>query len=90
MILATKPRNELKRQAALESFGVLDSEPERAYDDIVLLASQICGTPQALMGLVDSDRVWHKARIGVPVSEAARDISFCGHTILQSAPMVIA
>jgi len=89
VILATKPRNELKRQAALESFGVLDSEPERAYDDIVLLASQICGTPQALMGLVDSDRVWHKARIGVPVSEAARDISFCGHTILQSAPMVI-
>ena len=89
MILATKPANELKRQAALESFGVLDSEPERAYDDIVLLASQICGTPKALMGLVDSDRVWHKARIGVPVSEAARDLSFCGHTILQTEPLVI-
>ncbi len=89
MILATKPRNESKRQAALESFGVLDSEPERAYDDIVLLASQICGTPQALMGLVDSDRVWHKARVGVPVSESARDLSFCGHTILQTDPLVI-
>ena len=89
MILATKPRNELKRQAALESFGVLDSEAERAYDDIVLLASQICGTPQALMGLVDSDRVWHKATVGVPVSEAPRDISFCGHTILQTEPLVI-
>jgi diguanylate cyclase (GGDEF)-like protein len=89
VILATKPRNELKRQAALESFGVLDSEPERAYDDIVLLASQICGTPSALMGLVDSDRVWHKASIGVPVSEAPRDLSFCGHTILQTEPLVI-
>jgi diguanylate cyclase (GGDEF)-like protein len=89
VILATKPRNELKRQAALDSFGVLDSEPERAYDDIVLLAAQICGTPQALMGLVDSDRVWHKARVGVPVSEAPRDLSFCGHTILQTEPLVI-
>lgn len=89
MILATKPRNELKRQAALDSFGVLDSEPERAYDDIVLLASQICGTPQALMGLVDNDRVWHKASIGVPVSESPRDLSFCGHTILQTEPLVI-
>jgi two-component system cell cycle response regulator len=89
VILATKPGNELERQAALDSFGVLDSEPERAYDDIVLLASQICGTPQALMGLVDGDRVWHKARIGVPVSEAPRDLSFCGHTILQTEPLVI-
>jgi diguanylate cyclase (GGDEF)-like protein len=89
VILATKPGNELERQAALESFGILDSDPERAYDDIVLLASQICGTPQALMGLVDSDRVWHKARLGVPVSEAARDLSFCGHTILQTEPLVI-
>jgi len=89
VILATKPPNELERQAALESFGVLDSEPERAYDDIVLLASQICGTPLALMGLVDSDRVWHKAMLGVPVSESARDLSFCGHTILQTQPLVI-
>ena len=82
--------NESERQAALESFGVLDTGPERAYDDIVLLASRICGTPQALMGLVDSDRVWHKSRIGVPVEEAARDLSFCGHTILQTEPLVIA
>lgn len=46
MILATKSGNEDQRQAALDSFGVLDSEPESAYDDIVLLASQICGTPR--------------------------------------------
>jgi diguanylate cyclase (GGDEF)-like protein len=89
VIRATKPGNERERQEALDSFGVLDSEPERAYDDIVLLASQICGTPQALMGLVDGDRVWHKSRIGVPVSEAPRDLSFCGHTILQTEPLVI-
>jgi diguanylate cyclase (GGDEF)-like protein len=89
VILATKPRNERERQATLECFDVLDSDPERAYDDIVLLASQICGTPQALMGLVDGDRVWHKASIGVPVSESARDLSFCGHTILQTEPLVI-
>ena len=89
MIVATKPGNELARQSALESFGVLDSDPERAYDDIVLLASKICGTSQALMGLVDNDRIWHKASIGVPVAEAPRDLSFCGHTILQTQPLVI-
>jgi diguanylate cyclase (GGDEF)-like protein len=89
VIRATKPGNERKRQAALESFGVLDSEPERPYDDLVLLASQICGTSQAAMGLVDGDRVWNKSRIGVPVSEAPRDLSFCGHTVLQTEPLVI-
>jgi diguanylate cyclase (GGDEF)-like protein len=89
VILATKPRNELKRQAALDSFDVLDSPPERAYDDIVLLAAQICGTPQAGMGLADNDRMWYKARIGLPVSESDRELSFCGHAVLQNEPLVI-
>jgi len=68
---------------------VLDSAPERAYDDIVRLASQICGTPIAFVGFVDADRVWHKARIEVPIEESARDVSFCSHTILQREPLVV-
>ena len=89
VISAPKPMNESERLSALERYEVLDTAPERAYDDIVLLASQICGTPIALMGLVDADRVWHKSRIGVPVEEAPRDTSFCAHTILQTEPLII-
>jgi two-component system, cell cycle response regulator len=89
LISAPKAIDESERMSALESYGVLDSAPERAYDDIVLLASQICGTPIALMGLVDNERVWHKSRIGVPVEEAPRDTSFCGHTILQAEPLIV-
>ena len=89
MISPGIPVNESERLAALESYGVLDTAPERAYDDIVFLASRICGTSVALMGLVDVDRVWHKARIGVPVSEAPRETSFCAHTILQEEPLIV-
>lgn len=89
MITAPIPRDERERLAALARYEILDSPPERAFDDIVRLASQICGTPVALMGLVDSDRVWNKARIGVPVEETNRDDSFCSHTILQEEPLVV-
>jgi hypothetical protein len=89
MIVAPQPINERQRLAALLRYEVLDSAPERADDDIVALAAQICGTSVALMGLVDTDRVWHKARIGVPVEEAPRATSFCQHTILQEVPLVV-
>ena len=89
LIIAPKPEDEPERLAALARYEILDTAPERAYEDIVALASQICGTPVALMGLVDSDRVWHKARIGVPVEAVDRDDSFCSHTILQDEPLVV-
>ena len=89
MVIAPIPSNERERLAALVRYDVLDSPPERAYDDLVALASQICGTPVAFVGFVDSERVWHKARINVPVEEAPRDTSFCSHTILGEEPMVV-
>jgi diguanylate cyclase (GGDEF)-like protein len=89
MIIAPKPADERERLAALARYDVLDSEPERAYDDIVNLASQICGTPVAYVGFMDADRVWHKARLGLPFEEAARDTSFCSHTILGENPLVV-
>ena len=50
------PENEVDRLAALHQYGILDTAPEKAFDDIALLASQICGTPIALISLVDKDR----------------------------------
>ena len=75
------PANEKQRQAALESYAILDSSPEMAYDDIATLASMICGTPIALVTLIDNDRQWFKANVGLDAAETSRDISFCGHAI---------
>src|SRR5918995_1924367 len=80
---------EQQRLAALRRYRILDTEPERAFDDLTLLASQICGTPMALITLVDEDRQWFKSRVGVSVSETSRSISFCTHAIEQPGLFVV-
>lgn len=76
------PKNEAERLEALRAYQILDTLPEKEIDDIVQLASDICGTPIAMVSLVDKDRQWFKAKLGITESESARDISFCQHTIL--------
>jgi anti-sigma regulatory factor (Ser/Thr protein kinase) len=78
-----KSTSEPARLAALQRYRILDTEPERAFDDLTLLASRICGTPMALITLVDTDRQWFKSRIGFSVSETSRAVSFCTHAIEQ-------
>lgn len=80
---ALPPENESQRLKALHSFQILDTPPEPSYDDITSLASYVCETPVALISLVDRERLWFKSRIGVPSSEAPREIAFCSHAILQ-------
>jgi two-component system, NtrC family, sensor kinase len=77
------------RLSDLQGYDILDSLPESAYDDIAVLASVICGTPVALISLVDKNRQWFKARIGLESSETSRDISFCGHAIARSDLFVV-
>src|SRR5262245_14383410 len=83
------PRNETQRVAALRQCQVLDTLPEDEFDDITLLASQICHTPIALISLVDSDRQWFKSRVGLSVSETSRDIAFCARAIMQRELFIV-
>ncbi|GAA0451989.1 sensor histidine kinase [Paractinoplanes deccanensis] len=78
---APLPANEPARLAALHDAQVLDTPPEEDFDDIALLASEICGTPMGLVSLVDRERQWFKAKVGLDVEETDRDTSFCAHTI---------
>jgi anti-sigma regulatory factor (Ser/Thr protein kinase) len=82
--------DEQARLAALRSYRILDTDPERAFDDLALLASQICGTPMALISLVDAERQWFKSRVGVSVAETSREIAFCAHAIRQRGLFVVA
>lgn len=83
------PGGESARLVALRSYRILDTDPERAFDDLAFLASDVCNTPIALISLVDADRQWFKSRIGVSQSETARSIAFCAHAIQQRDPFVV-
>ncbi len=67
--------NEAKRLNALRRYKILDTLPEREFDELTQLASFICETPIALISLVDRERQWFKARVGIDVEETSRDIS---------------
>lgn len=81
--------NDAARVDALQKYAILDSEPEQAFDDLTLLASYVCRTPIALISLVDEDRQWFKARIGISATETSRDIAFCSTAIQQRDVFVV-
>lgn len=83
------PDNEHQRQKVLESYQILDSPPEREFNQIVQLAQEICETPIALISLIDNDRQWFKAKIGLEAPETPRDRAFCSHAILQPDLFII-
>ncbi len=72
---------EAERLEALERLVLLDTPPEEEFDDLVLLASQVCDMPMSLVSLVDGSRQWFKARLGLDVAETRRDVAFCSHAI---------
>lgn len=86
---ALLPSNEKQRLEKLRSYEILDSIEEAAYDDITLIAAQICEAPIALISLLDVDRQWFKSRVGISVHQMPRNIAFCAHAILSPEEVLI-
>lgn len=83
------PSNEDDRLAALRELLILNTPPEERFDRIVAFAAQEFDMPLSAISLVDSDRNWYKAIVGIDVREGSRRDSFCGHAILVDAPTVV-
>lgn len=80
---APLPANEAERLEALRSLELLDTLPESDYDDLTELAAFVCGTPMAVISLVDAERQWFKSRVGLDVPQTPREVAFCAHAILD-------
>jgi signal transduction histidine kinase len=74
---------EARRLASLKRLEILDTAPERDFDDLVVIASQLFDVPIALVSLIDSDRQWFKARVGLSEQETHRNLAFCAHAIMK-------
>ena len=82
-------RDEAGRLAALHGYAVLDTEREPAFDDLCDLAARICETPIAVINLIDADRQWFKAEVGLGVRETPLETSFCRHALLETDRLVV-
>ena len=76
--------DEQRRLEALRAYGVLDTQPEQALDDLTMLAARICEAPIALISLVDGHRQWFKSRVGLEAPETPREFSFCACALQQT------
>lgn len=83
------PLDEAERQQAVDDLRLVATPQEERFDRIVNLAQLLFSVPIAYIALIDKDRQWFKSKVGLKPSETARDISFCGHAILQDEAMVV-
>ncbi|WP_082167254.1 PAS domain-containing protein [Methylobacterium aquaticum] len=81
--------SESERLAALRAYEILDTPPERAFDDVCQIAVQVCRTPIAVVNLIEDTRQFFKAEIGVGVRETSLDVSICRQAILQQDLVVV-
>jgi len=89
MLPAPIPADESRRLSALRDLLILDTPPEARFDRIAQFACAEFDAPIVLVSLVDRDRQWFKARVGLDACETERAVSFCGHAILQPGVLVV-
>lgn len=82
--------DESRRLEVLREYGVLDTPGEAAFDTLAAFAAQWCQTPVALVSLVDRERLWFKAHVGLAAAEAPREGSLCAEAIRQPGLFIVA
>jgi signal transduction histidine kinase len=80
---------EHRRLAALHAYDILDTAKESAFEDITRIASLVCGTPIAVVNLIDAERQWFKSEVGLGVRETPLASSICAHAILEHDMLVV-
>lgn len=83
------PSDELTRLHSLKALNLLDTLPEERFDRLTRLAKRLFNVPIALVSLIDAERQWFKSRQGIELTETARELSFCAHTILSDDLMIV-
>lgn len=89
MLSNPTPSDETERLAELDSYKILDTPEEQAFNHITELASRFFEVPIALVSLVAKERQWFKANVGLNATETSRDVSFCAHAIRTDETMVV-
>ena len=89
MIAAPIPKNEKSRLMALAGYQILRTKIEREFDDITEEAAHVCETEISAVSLIGTNFQWFKSIQGIELAETPRDVSFCGHTILQDTVFVV-
>lgn len=74
-------QKEISRINALLSYNIIDTLKEKEFDKLAQLASIICETPIAIISLIDSQRQWYKAKVGIDADEIPLELTFCQYTI---------
>lgn len=89
MTHAPMPEDEEKRLEVLHGLKILDSLPQKVFDDITAMAASVCGMPMAIVSLMDAKRLWFKSRQGIELTENLREESFCAHTIMDADQVLV-
>ena len=83
------PFDEEGRISRLNTYDILNADPDEKFDRVTALAARLLDAPIALLSLVDRERLWFKSRIGVPVAHIPRHKSFCAHAICSDEPLIV-
>jgi GGDEF domain-containing protein len=83
------PHDEHQRLQSLQELEILDTPSEDRFDRVTRLARMMFDVPIALVSLVDGQRQWFKSKQGLAACETSRDVSFCGHAILDDEPLIV-
>jgi len=87
---APRPTNERERQRAVDASGVMRAPPDPALHQIVAKAAKLLDAPMAALSIIDRDRMWYAARVGIDAPGTSRSTSFCAHAILNPGePLVV-